>query len=72
MAIRRVKTRVQEGGHNIPVDVIKRRYDNGLINFFNLYQPILDDWMLFDNSGDNYELIAEGAKKEEKVLNKEK
>ncbi len=72
LAIKRVKTRVQEGGHDIPIDVIRRRYDNGLKNFFNLYQSILDDWMLFDNSGDSYELIAEGAKKEEKVLNKEK
>lgn len=72
LAIQRVQIRVQEGGHNIPIDVIRRRYDNGLINFFKLYQPILDDWMFFDNSGDTYELISQGTKRIENVLNKEK
>jgi predicted ABC-type ATPase len=37
MAIDRVKTRVQEGGHHIPKDVIIRRFENGLKNFFNRY-----------------------------------
>ena len=60
LAVSRVKTRVKEGGHNIPEDVIRRRYKNGLKNFFKLYMPVTDNWMFIDNSGENYEIIAEG------------
>lgn len=49
MAIDRVKHRVSEGGHNIPEDVIRRRYKAGLYNLFNLFMPIVDDWYLYDN-----------------------
>ena len=50
LAIERVKTRVLDGGHNIPTPVILRRYYSGLLNLFNLYIPICDYWMIFDNS----------------------
>lgn len=60
LAIERVKTRVLEGGHNIPKPVIIRRYFAGLRNLFRLYTPICDYWMLFDNSKLHSELIAEG------------
>jgi predicted ABC-type ATPase len=52
------ETRVKEGGHNIPEDVIRRRYVNGLKNFFGIYESIVDEWMLIDNSGEPYEIIA--------------
>jgi predicted ABC-type ATPase len=61
LAIRRVKTRVKEGGHNILEEVIRRRYKSGLKNFFTLYLPIIDNWLLVNNSGETYEIIAEGA-----------
>ncbi len=60
LAIERVKTRVKEGGHNIAVDVIKRRYLSGVKNLFKLYLPISDYWMIIDNSGNPFKLIAEG------------
>jgi len=60
LAIERVKTRVLEGGHNIPNAVITRRYFSGLNNLFNLYIPICDYWMVFNNSKTPSELIAEG------------
>jgi predicted ABC-type ATPase len=59
LAIERVKTRVVEGGHNIPKDVIKRRYSNGIKNLFEIYVSIVDEVMIFDNSGIKPELIAE-------------
>lgn len=37
LAVSRVKIRVKEGGHNIPENIIRRRYESGLINFFKLY-----------------------------------
>ncbi len=69
LAIQRVITRVKEGGHNIPEDIIRRRYVNGLKNFFNLYKPIVNDWMMIDNSGEPYQIIAEGVGNNEEVLN---
>lgn len=60
LATSRVRTRVLEGGHNIPEDVIKRRYYSGIKNLFKLYIPICDYWMIFDNSVSPTELIAEG------------
>ncbi len=58
LAVKRVETRVKEGGHNIPEEVIRRRYDNGLKNFFGIFEPIVDEWMFIDNSGEPYEIIA--------------
>ena len=49
-AIERVAQRVSEGGHNIPNDVIVRRYFAGIKNLFNIYMPIVDSWMIIDNS----------------------
>ena len=59
LAIKRVQTRVKEGGHNIPNDTIVRRYYGGLKNLFSLYQNICDLIMIYDNSKSNPELIFE-------------
>ncbi len=59
LAIERVKTRVLEGGHNIPEEVIKRRYFNGINNLFNIYIELVDQALIFDNSEGNHKLIAE-------------
>lgn len=69
LAISRVATRVNEGGHNIPEEVIRRRYNRGLKNFFNLFLPMVDTWLFINNSGDTYELIAEGVMNETTVNN---
>lgn len=58
LAIERVKTRVLEGGHNIETEVIKRRYLNGIKNLFDIYLPIADEVMIFDNSEGKHDLIA--------------
>ena len=50
LAIERVAERVRRGGHNIPEAVIRRRYKKSLYNFFNLYRPIADSWLMLDNS----------------------
>ena len=65
LAIKRVKIRVEEGGHNIPTDVIKRRYFAGLQNLFQLYIKETSYWMIFNNSTLPSELIAEGYGNEE-------
>jgi len=50
MAIARVATRVQQGGHHVPDEVVRRRYDRGLSNFFHIYRPIIDEWMMVDTT----------------------
>ncbi len=59
LAKERVKTRVLEGGHNIPVDVIERRYLRGIQNLFDIYLNIVDAVLIFDNSFGNHQLIAQ-------------
>ena len=60
MAIARVASRVRCGGHHVPDEVVRRRYDAGLRNFFAVYRPFVDVWRMFDNSrGNGYELIAQ-------------
>lgn len=65
LAIERVKTRVVEGGHDIPSNIIIRRYYSGLRNLFNLYIPLCDYWMILNNSQSPSELVAEGYRNNE-------
>jgi predicted ABC-type ATPase len=59
MAIKRVATRVEQGGHNIPEQAIRRRFRTGRKNFENVYKPLVDAWALYDNSGASPVLIEE-------------
>ena len=58
LAKERVKTRVSEGGHNIESDIIERRYIKGIINLFEIYLPIVDGALIFDNSYGKPDLLA--------------
>ena len=62
LARKRVADRVANGGHNIPSDVIQRRYYAGIKNLFNLFMNEVDVWVLFDNSNNEGERIAFGGK----------
>ena len=59
-AMNRVKLRVVQGGHDIPNEVIRRRFYNGLNNFENLYRHRVDYWQHFNNSEKSPILIAKG------------
>jgi predicted ABC-type ATPase len=61
LAIARVANRVREGGHSIPEDVIRRRFVAGWRNFEGLYKGLVDEWMVFDNSGRDAVLIDSGV-----------
>lgn len=72
-AQRRVAQRVSMGGHNIPSDVIVRRYEAGLQNLFQLYMPVCDYWTLYDNSNCPAIRIASGFGSEKiEILDKER
>lgn len=73
LAKERVKLRVLEGGHDIPQEVIERRYQKGITNLFEIYLPIVDQILIFDNSEGKHELIAEKNLDEEiSIYNQEK
>ena len=62
LAIERVKNRVNEGGHSIPEEVIKRRYYRGIKNI-NKFTSLCDYWIIVDNSGSPFTFVAEGEGK---------
>lgn len=59
LAKERVKIRVLEGGHDIPSDLIERRYLNGIKNLYNIYLDLVDGTLIFDNSYGKHKLIAQ-------------
>ncbi len=62
LAVKRVKARVAAGGHNIPEETIRRRYQVGVEYFFKEYIPLCDRWILADNSKVPFRVIAEGSR----------
>lgn len=63
-SIARVAKRVSEGGHNIPKDVIRRRFNAGIRNLFQIYRPLVTSWQLYDNAEVLRILIAEESEGE--------
>ena len=61
LAAERVRGRVAQGGHHIPDDVIRRRFDAGLDNLVSVYAERVDSWMLFNNAGEAPVLIEMGG-----------
>lgn len=62
MAVARVAQRVREGGHDVPEEVIRRRFDAGRRNFEQVYRGLVDGWILYDNSGDEPKRLAEESR----------
>jgi len=50
LAIRRVRVRVAQGGHDIPDEVVRRRFKQGWDNFRRIYRPLADVWQVCDTS----------------------
>jgi predicted ABC-type ATPase len=50
LAVARVAERVRRGGHAIAEDIVRRRYERSLINFFGIYGGFADSWLMVDNS----------------------
>ena len=66
--MQRVAERVEHGGHNIPQDVIIRRYYARIYNLFNLFMNEVDSWMIYDNSDNDREKIAWSSISDERVV----
>ncbi|MGF7074427.1 zeta toxin family protein [Mucilaginibacter sp. 3215] len=61
MAMERVAKRVSKGGHNIPADVIERRYYRGIRNLVSLYIPLCDKWLIANNTDLGPVFVAQSA-----------
>ena len=59
MAIERVGRRVLEGGHDVPEGDLRRRFSRSWTNFEAIYRPLADDWIVFDNSGQEPIIVEE-------------
>lgn len=68
VAKQRVAARVKAGGHNIPTDVIERRYHRGLRNLFELFMPVVDEWHLYDNTNLDIKPVALGGLNSDDVI----
>ena len=67
-AMQRVAERVSKGGHNIPQDIIVRRYYEGIDNLFQIYMPIVDTWILVNNSETPRSIVASGGNNQELLI----
>lgn len=70
MAEMRVAQRVASGGHNIPNDVIHRRYRPGLRNLFEIFVPIVDSWSLYDNNAEVQPIVENNIIVDKEKLNR--
>lgn len=57
LAVARIRDRVEDGGHDVPVSDVCRRYGRTLSNFFNLYRGQANTVLFFDNTNDAPVLI---------------
>jgi len=58
--VSRVRERTRKGGHNVPEADIRRRYPRSFENFWSIYRPLADSWMLLYNSGEEIRSVAIG------------
>ena len=65
LAKERIKVRVSEGGHHIEPDIVERRYLKGIKNLFDIYLPIVDGALIFDNSEVRPRLLARKSSDEQ-------
>ncbi len=61
LGLARIWDRVQNGGHNVPENDVRRRFSRTLTNLFHHYRPLVDSLHFFDNSGQNPVLVFEDA-----------
>lgn len=61
MAVARVAERVRQGGHGIPEETIRRRFEAGLRNLQHVYMPIVDAWILYDSAGEQPVIMDDGV-----------
>ena len=62
MAVNRVAERSRSGGHSVPEETIRRRYERGLANLFAGYMPLAERWSVFKSSEKGIPEVASGGR----------
>ena len=70
-SIRRVADRVEQGGHNVPLADLQRRFRVCVQNLFTIYLPVIDRWSIYDNGEHAPILLAYGDAQEMTVVAKD-
>ena len=60
IALARIRARVAQGGHDLPEEVVRRRFERGFKNFDQVYRRLVNSWALYDSSGPAPALIDAG------------
>lgn len=71
LALRRIQERVEQGGHNVPEKDVRRRFGRSITNLFNIYHPILNSLLFFDNSKEIPSLVFENCGGKVEIYDKE-
>jgi predicted ABC-type ATPase len=71
LAINRVQDRVRQGGHSVPESDVRRRFYRGLKHLLVEYRPLLDEWIIFDNSGETPKKVAFGTLEKREIVDSE-
>jgi predicted ABC-type ATPase len=62
LAVARVRERVRDGGHDVPEEIVERRYHKGPHNLLTIYQLLANTWVVYDNSARrNPVIVANGS-----------
>jgi predicted ABC-type ATPase len=64
--------RVRLGGHDVPKEIVRRRFGRSVTNFFALYRPLADEWMVFDNSTANDSTLVASHNERATIVEDEK
>ena len=68
LSLKRISNRVRLGGHNVPAEVVKRRFVKGLNNLFNTYMGLVDYCAIFDNSSSAPKMVYERHGEKEDII----
>jgi len=71
LALKRITDRVRLGGHDVPAEVVQRRFTKGLNNLFKPYMDLVDYCAIFDNSSPVPQLIFERSEGQDRIIKPE-
>jgi len=61
LSLARIKERVAKGGHNVPVQDVRRRFTKSFNNFQHLYKPLADYWSIINNAETVPQMVVRGV-----------
>ena len=70
LCMNRIKSRVMQGGHDVPDEDVIRRFNRGLVKFWDQYSWMVDNFSLYyNNEIYDFKLVGKGQKNQFEVVN---